>query len=107
MHWSWINIVAAPVGQSVAEAIWLYAYMLVLTPPTETPPGLGAVIALLALGTLAGLGARRLPWRYPRNYLMLPPVSLVVLPAWVLSQGSNPATILVVGTLAAVLWLRG
>ena len=67
------------------EAVWFYAWVMVLTPPDSTYPTFGAIVALIVMAALLGRASASLPWRRPRNHLLLLPVSLVVLPVWLLA----------------------
>jgi len=83
MRWYWVSDLVAPAAQAATEAIWIYAYVLVLTPPATAHPGFTAIAFLFVLAGWAGRASRRLPWRSPRNLLCLVPLSLVVLPIWI------------------------
>ncbi len=129
-RWSWVNDIFAPAAQAAMEAVWFYAWVMVLTPPDSTYPAFGAIVALIVMAALLGRASASLPWRRPRNHLLLLPVSLVVLPLWllaVLGPGENwgprgwaeraiallhdvqpgTTTLVAFGALGLAVWCRG
>ena len=73
------------------EAIWLYAWVMVLTPPDSTYPAFGAMLALMVMATLLARASASL-LRRRHNQILLLAVSLAVLPVWlltVLGTGEN------------------
>ena len=112
------------------EAVWFYAWVMVLTPPDATYPAFGAIVALMVMATLLGRTSASLLRRRPRNHILLIAVSLVVLPIWLLAvlgpdahwgpyswadratvllRDSQPDTtaLVAIGVLGLALWCRG
>jgi hypothetical protein len=104
MRWSWVADLIVPALSALAETMWLYAFVLVLTPPDDTHPGFVAVGGLIIGGSLAGRTVGRLPWPYLRSLLVLAPVSMIVLTAWILTAAESSY---LAGAAGVALWCRG
>lgn len=126
MHWSWQRSLIVPAAQAVPEALILYAYILVLTPPSAAGLGFGALLLLFVPGAWAGEIIRTLSLPAAVGHGLLLGTSLVVLPSWWLAQLLpfeawhagvllSPVTdgriamdaMLVTGGLGLAVWCRG
>ena len=125
-RWSWGGDVIAPFGQTVMEATWIYAWVLVMADISHPPhPGFALIVLILIGGAWSGRFARLLQWRYPLNFALLLPVTAVALPAWLHAvllptADWSPATwaflfkpeptlqtLIVAGGIGLYLWFRG
>jgi hypothetical protein len=111
------------------EAIWFFAWVMVLTPPDSSYPAFGAMVALMVMATLLARASASL-LRRSHNQILLLAVSLVVLPIWlltVLGTGENwgprgwaeratalihdaqpgPTALVAFGAVGLAVWCRG
>lgn len=127
--WSWASDVVAPAAQATTETIWLYAYVMVLTPPEASYPGFGAIVSLFILAALLGRCSRTLPWRHSVNRSVVLLLSVLAVPAWLLAVlvpdgswmptawvmreatlaggGVSAAVVFSTGVVALYAWCRG
>ena len=125
-RWSWGGDVIAPFGQTVMEATWIYAWVLVMADTSHPPhPGFALIVLILIGGAWSGRFARLLQWRYPLNFALLLPVTAVALPAWLhavllptadwspatwaflFKPETTQQTLIVDGGIGLYLWFRG